>query len=62
MGMMENGGMPEILHNPCESVALTSDGHNFPVRTLICTFLDSTKSSLNLEFNKMKFSSKTGAE
>ena len=54
--------MPEFPHHPCESAAPTSDGHNFPVRTLICAFLDSTESLLSLEFNKMKFSAKTWAE
>ena len=62
MGRMENGGMPEFLHHPCKSVALTSDGHNFPLRTPICAFLDSTESSLSLEFNKMKFLAKTWGE
>ena len=53
--------MLEFLHHHYESVALTSDDHNFPVQILICAFLDSTESSLSLEFNKMKFSAKTWA-
>ena len=44
-------GCAKISAHPCESVASTSDGHNFPVRTPICTFLDSTESSLSVEFN-----------
>ena len=55
---MENGGKPEFPHYPCKSATLTLDSHNFPVRTPICAFLDSIEISLNLEFNKMKFSSK----
>ena len=50
--------MPEFSHHPYESIALTSDGHNFPVQTPICAFLDSTESSLSLKFNKMKCSAK----
>ena len=53
--------MLEFLHHPCESAALTSDDHNFPVRTSICAFLDSTESSLTIEFNKMKFPDKPWA-
>ena len=49
-------GCAQISAHPCESAASTLDGHNFLVRTLICTFLDSTESSLSLEFNKMKLS------
>ena len=59
MGRMENGGMLEFLHHPCESATPTSDSHNFPVRTLIYAFLDYMKSSLSLEYNKMKSSAKT---
>ena len=49
------------FRTPC-LVALTSDDHNFLVRTPIHTFLDSTESSLSLEFNKMNFSAKPWAE
>ena len=51
--------MPEFPHYPCESAVSTSNDHNFPGRTLICLFLNSTESSLSLELNKMKFSVKT---
>ena len=51
----------QISAHPCEA-ALTLDDHNFPFRTLICTFLDSTESSLSLKFNRMKCSAKTWAE
>ena len=54
--------MPEFPHHLCESAAPTSNGHNFHVRTLICVFLDSTESSLSLEFNKMKCSAKPWVE
>ena len=54
--------MPKFPHHPCESAALTSDGHNFPLKTPIYVFLDSTESSLSLEFNNMKFSAKPWAE
>ena len=62
LGIMENEGMPEFLHHPCVLVVLTSNDHNFPVQTLICTLLDSTESSLSLEFNKMKCSAKPWAD
>ena len=55
-------GCAQIFAHPCESVASTSDGHNFPVRTPIFTFLDSTESSLSLEFNIINFSAKKWAE
>ena len=60
----QNGkwGCAQIFAHPCESVTSTSDDHNFPVRTLIYMFLDSTKSSLSLEFNRMKCSVKMWAE
>ena len=60
----QNGkrGCAQISAHPCESVASTSDGHNFLVRTPICTFLDSTESSLSLKFNRIKCSAKTWAE
>ena len=45
LGITENGGMPEFPHYSYESVAPTSDDHNFLVRTSIRLFLDSTKSS-----------------
>ena len=53
--------MAEFPHHPCESTVLTSDDHNFPVRTPICAFLDFKESSSSLEFNKMKCSAKTWA-
>ena len=62
MGKMENGGMLEFPHHPCESATPTSDSHNFLVRTLIYAFLDYMKSSLSLEYNKMKCSAKTWVE
>ena len=60
----QNGkrGCAQISAYPCESAASTSDDHNFPVQTPICTFLDSTKSSLSLKFNRMKCLAKTRAE
>ena len=61
----EHNGKPgcaQISAHPCESAASTLDDHNFPVRTPICMFLDSTKSSLSLEFNRIKCSAKTWAE
>ena len=56
----QNGkqGCAQISAHPCESAASTLDGHNFLVQTLICAFLDSTKSSSSLEFNKIKFLAK----
>ena len=54
--------MPEFPHHPCESAAPTSDGHNFPIRTPICAFLDSTERSLSIQFKQMKCSAKTWAE
>ena len=51
-------GCAQISAHPCESAASTLDGHNFLVRTAIRAFLDSTESSLNIEFNKINFSSK----
>ena len=62
LGKMENRGIPEFSHHPCKLVVPTSDSHNFPVRTPICAFLDSTESSLCLEYNKIKFSAKPWAE
>ena len=56
--IMENRGMPEFPHHPFELAAPTSDDHNFPIQTPIYLFLDSTKSLLSLEFNKMKFLAK----
>ena len=53
--------MPEFPHHPCELVVPTSEGHNFPVRTPICAFLDSTEILLSLEFNKMECSAKPWA-
>ena len=56
----QNGkqGCAQISAHPCESAASTLDGHNFFVRNPIRTFLDSTESSLSLEFNKINFSAK----
>ena len=56
----QNGkrGCVQISAPPCESVASTLDGHNFLVRTPLRAFLDSTESSLSLEYNKIKFSAK----
>ena len=51
-------GCAQISAHPCESAASTLDGHNFLVRTPICSFLDSTEISLSIEFNKIKFSAK----
>ena len=51
-------GCAQIFVHPCESAASTLDGHNFLVRTSIRVFLDSTESSLSIEFNKIKFSAK----
>ena len=56
----QNGkrGFAQISAHPCESVASTLNGYKFLVQTPIHTFLDSTESSLSLEFNKIKFSAK----
>ena len=56
----QNGkqGCAQISTQPCESAVSTLDGHNFLVRTPIRAFLDSTESSSNLEFNKIKCSAK----
>ena len=58
MSRMANGECAQIFAHPCESAASTLDGHNFLVRTPIYAFLDSTESSFNLEFCKMKWSAK----
>ena len=60
----QNGkrGCAQISAHPCESAASTSDNHNFPVRTPIFKLLDSTESSLSMEFNRIKCSAKTWAE
>ena len=55
-------GCAQISAHPYQSAASTSDDHNFPVRTLICTFLDSTEILLSLEFNRIKCLAKTWAE
>ena len=55
-------GSAQISAHPCESVASTSDGDNFLVRTPIRAFLDSTERSLSLKFKKIKFLAKTWAE
>ena len=56
----QNGkrGCAQIFSHPCELAVSTLDGHNFLVRTPIHVFLDSMKSLLSLEFNKIKFSTK----
>ena len=56
----QNGkrGCAQISAHPCESAASSLDDHNFLVRTPIHAFLDSTKRSSSLEFNKIKFSAK----
>ena len=56
----QNGkrGCAQISAHPCESAVSTLDGHNFFVPTPIRAFLDSTESSLSIEFNKIKFSAK----
>ena len=56
----QNGkrGCAQISAHPCESAVSTLDDYNYLVRTPICAFLDSTESSLSLEFNKIKFSAK----
>ena len=56
----QNGkwGCAQISAHPCESDASTLDGHNFLVRNLTRTFLDSPENSSSLEFNKIKCSSK----
>ena len=60
----QNGkrGCAHISAHPCESAASTSDDYNFLVRALIHVFLDSTESSLSLEFNKIKCYAKRWAE
>ena len=55
-------GCAQISAHPCESAASTLGDHNFPVRTLICMFLNPTEISLSLEFNRIKCSAKTWAE
>ena len=56
----QNGkrGCAQISAHPCESTTSTFDGHNFLVRTPICSFLDSTERMSSLEFNKINLSSK----
>ena len=51
-------GCAQISAHPCESAASNLNDHNFLVRTPIRSFLDSTESSLSLEFNKIKVSAK----
>ena len=55
-------GCAQIFAHPYESAASTLDDHNFPIRTPICTFLDSRENSLSLEFNRINFLAKTWAE
>ena len=52
----QNGkrGCAQISAHPCESAVSTLDGHTFLVQTPIRAFLNSTESSLSLEFNKIK--------
>ena len=61
--LKQNGkqGCAQISAHPCESVGSTSEDHNFPVRTPICTFLDTTESSLSPEFDRIKFLAKIWA-
>ena len=54
-------GCAQISAHPCESAASTLEGHNFLVRTPIRAFLDSTESSLSIEFNKIKLSAENWA-
>ena len=56
----QNGkrGCAQISVHPCESTTSTFDGHNFLVRTPIYAFLDSTESSLSIDFNKINFAAK----
>ena len=51
----QNGkrGCAQIYAHPCESAASTFDNHNFFIQTPIRVFLDSTKISSSLEFNKI---------
>ena len=60
----QNGkrGCAQISAHPCELVASNLDGHNFLVRTSICTFLDSTESSLSLEFRNINFLAKMSSK
>ena len=60
----QNGkrGCAQISAHPCESAVSTLDGYNFLVRTPIHALLDSTESSLNIEFNKINLSAKMLAE
>ena len=60
----QNGkrGCAQISAHRCESAMSTLPDHNFLVRTLIKTFLDSTERFLSLKFNKLKCSAKTWAE
>ena len=51
-------GCAQISAHPCESAASTLNDHNFLVQTPIRAFLDSTESSLSLEFNNINFSAK----
>ena len=51
-------GCAQISTHPCEWAVSTLDNHNFLVRTSIRVFLDSTESSLSLEFNKINFLAK----
>ena len=46
----QNGkrGCAQISAHPCNSIASTSNDHNFLVRTPIRAFLNSTESSLSL--------------
>ena len=56
----QNGkrGCAQISVHSCESTTSALDDHTFLVQTLIRAFLDSTESSLSLEFNKINCSAK----
>ena len=55
---MTNGGVPKFLHTlvnrPRQLLTVITLSSELPIRS----FLDSTESSLNIEFNKINFSSK----
>ena len=55
---MANGGMSKFPHPLVNRSRQLLDDHNFLVQTLIRAFLDSTESSLSIEYNKIKFSAK----
>ena len=53
VGVVLGFGVQTIFVHSCELATSTLDGHNILVRTPICAFLESMKSSLSLEFNHM---------